>query len=131
MVLIPMRRLLKQPAERPKRRGFLTAYGLHDMGDPVAASSQVLKSLKGDGTWMIVDPFAGDRVEDNLTPIGRLYYCASVLLCVPCALQQEGGFALGGQAGETRLREVLHEGGFTRFRRVVETPINMVFEARP
>jgi SAM-dependent methyltransferase len=111
---------------------FVTAFDcLHDMGDPVAASTHVLRSLKSDGTWMIVEPFAGDRVEENLTPIGRLYYCASVLICVPCALQQEGGVALGGQAGETRLREVLHEGGFTRFRRVLETPINMVFEARP
>jgi 2-polyprenyl-3-methyl-5-hydroxy-6-metoxy-1,4-benzoquinol methylase len=111
---------------------FVTAFDcLHDMGDPVAASTHVLRSLKSDGTWMIVEPFAGDRVEENLTPIGRLYYCASVLICVPCALQQEGGIALGGQAGETRLREVLHKGGFTRFRRVLETPINMVFEARP
>lgn len=111
---------------------FVTAFDcLHDMGDPVAASTHVLRSLKSDGTWMIVEPFAGDRVEENLTPIGRLYYCASVLICVPCALQQEGGVALGGQAGETRLREVLHESGFTRFRRVLETPINMVFEARP
>ena len=111
---------------------LVTAFDcLHDMGDPVTASSHVLKSLKEDGTWMIVEPFAGDRVEDNLTPIGRLYYCASVLICVPCALNQEGGVALGGQAGEARLREVLQSGGFTRFKRVVETPINVVFEARP
>ena len=111
---------------------FVTAFDcLHDMGNPVAAAAHVLKSLKDDGTWMIVEPFAGDRVEDNLTPIGRLYYCASVLLCVPCALDQEGGEALGGQAGEARLREVITAGGFNHFRRATATPINIVYEARP
>ena len=104
---------------------------LHDMGDPVKAASHVRSVLKDNGTWMIVEPFAGDRVEDNLTPIGRLYYCASVLLCVPCALQQKGSIALGGQAGEARIREVANKGGFTRFRRATETPINIVYEARP
>jgi SAM-dependent methyltransferase len=111
---------------------FVTAFDcLHDMGNPKAAAAHVLKSLKGDGTWMIVEPFAGDRVEDNLTPIGRLYYCASVLLCVPCALDQEGGEALGGQAGEARLREVITAGGFKHFRRATATAINIVYEARP
>jgi SAM-dependent methyltransferase len=111
---------------------FVTAFDcLHDMGSPVAAAAHVLKSLKDDGTWMIVEPFAGDRVEDNLTPIGRLYYCASVLLCVPCALDQEGGEALGGQAGEARLREVITAGGFKHFRRATATPINIVYEAQP
>jgi len=104
---------------------------LHDMGNPVEAAGHVRTVLKDDGTWMIVEPFAGDCVEENLTPIGRLYYCASVLLCVPCALQQEGGIALGGQAGEARIREVARRGGFTRFRRATETPINIVYEARP
>lgn len=111
---------------------LVTAFDcLHDMGDPVAASAHVRKALKQDGTWMIVEPFAGDRVEDNLTPVGRLYYCASVLLCVPCALAQEGGVALGGQAGEARLREVVTAGGFRHFRRVTATPINCIYEARP
>lgn len=111
---------------------LVTAFDcLHDMGNPTAAAAHVLMALKGNGTWMIVEPFAGDRVEDNLTPIGRLYYCASVLLCVPCALAQEGGVALGGQAGEARLREVITAGGFRHFRRVTATPINCVYEALP
>lgn len=80
---------------------------------------------------MIVEPLAGDRLEDNFTPVGRLYYSASVLLCVPGALAQENGTALGGQAGEHRLRDVITRAGFSRFRRVAQTPINLVFEARP
>ncbi len=104
---------------------------LHDMGDPVGAAAHVCQALKKDGTWMIVEPYAGERVEENLTPIGRLYYCASVLLCVPGALQQENGHALGGQAGEKRVADVVRRGGFSRFRRAAETPINIVYEARP
>ena len=104
---------------------------LHDMGDPVGAARHIFSVLKKDGTWMIVEPYAGDSVADNLTPIGRLYYCASVLLCVPGALSQDEGHALGGQAGEKRVAGVARQGGFTRFRRAAETPINIVYEARP
>jgi SAM-dependent methyltransferase len=103
---------------------------LHDMGDPVGAARHVRQSLAAGGTWMLVEPFANDRLEDNLNPIGRLYYGASTLLCTPASLSQEVGLALGAQAGERRLREVLTEAGFTRVRRVTETPANMVLEAR-
>jgi hypothetical protein len=89
------------------------------------------KNIKHDGTWMIVEPLAGDRVEDNFNPVGRLFYCASVLLCTSGAIAQEGQMVLGGQAGEARIREVVTAGEFTRFRRAVQTPINLVFEARP
>jgi SAM-dependent methyltransferase len=104
---------------------------LHDMGDPVGASRHVLGSLKNDGTWMIVEPYANDRVEDNLNPIGRIYYSASTMLCTPASRSQEVGLGLGAQAGETRIREVVTSGGFGRFRRAAETPFNLVFEARP
>jgi len=89
----------------------------------------VLDSLARDGTWLIVEPFANDRVEDNLNPIGRVFYNASTLICTPASLSQEVG--LGAQAGEVRMRYVVLEGGFTRFRRATETPFNLVFEARP
>ena len=104
---------------------------LHDMGDPVGAASHVRTSLAQDGTWMIVEPFAGDRLEDNLNPVGRVFYSASTLVCTPASLSQEVGMALGAQAGEKRLREVVTSGGFTRVRRAAETPFNMVLEARP
>jgi SAM-dependent methyltransferase len=104
---------------------------LHDMGDPVGASSYVRKSLAKDGTWMIVEPFANDNLEENLNPVGRAYYGASTLICTPASLAQEVGAALGAQAGEARLREVVTKGGFTRFRRATETPFNLIFEARP
>ena len=104
---------------------------LHDMGDPVGAARHVRQSLAHDGTWMIVEPFAGDRVEENLNPVGRAYYSFSTLLCTPASLSQEVGLALGAQAGEARIRDVVERGGFTRFRRVAETPFNLVFEARP
>ena len=104
---------------------------LHDMGDPVGAARHVLEMLAPDGTWMIVEPAAGDRVEDNLNPVGRAYYGFSMLLCTPASLSQEVGLALGAQAGEARIREVVESAGFTRFRRVAETPFNLVFEARP
>ena len=111
---------------------FVTFFDcLHDMGDPIGAAAHVLETLKKDGTWMIVEPFAHDRVEDNLTPIGRIFYAASTFICTPASLSQEVGLALGAQAGEARLREVLTAGGFTRFRRATETPFNLVFEARP
>jgi len=111
---------------------FVTVFDcLHDMGDPVGASRHVLKSLKRDGTWMIVEPFANDDLEDNLNPVGRIYYSASTLLCTPCSRSQEVGMCLGAQAGEARLRDVITAGGFSRFRRAAETPFNLVFEARP
>jgi len=84
-----------------------------------------------DGTCMIVEPFANDRLEDNLNPVGRIYYAASTLICTPASLSQEVGLALGAQAGEARMRRVAEEAGFTRFRRVAETPFNLVYEARP
>jgi len=104
---------------------------LHDMGDPVGAARHVRSTLKPDGTWMIVEPAAGDRVEDNLNPVGRAYYGFSTLLCTPASLSQDVGLALGAQAGEARIRDVVEAGGFTRFRRAAETPFNLVFEARP
>jgi 2-polyprenyl-3-methyl-5-hydroxy-6-metoxy-1,4-benzoquinol methylase len=104
---------------------------LHDMGDPAGAARHVLRTLAPDGTWMIVEPNAGDRVEDNLNPVGRAYYGFSTLLCTPASLSQEVGLALGAQAGEARIRDVVESAGFTRFRRAAETPFNLVFEARP
>jgi 2-polyprenyl-3-methyl-5-hydroxy-6-metoxy-1,4-benzoquinol methylase len=104
---------------------------LHDMGDPVGAARQVRGSLKPDGTWMIVEPQAGDRVEDNLNPVGRAYYAFSTLLCTPASLSQDVGLALGAQAGQARIGDVVATGGFSRFRRAAETPFNLVFEARP
>jgi SAM-dependent methyltransferase len=104
---------------------------LHDMGDPVGAAGQVRQMLAPDGTWMIVEPMAGDSVEDNLNPVGRAYYGFSTFLCTPASLSQEVGLALGAQAGETRIGEVVAEGGFSRFRRAAETSFNLVFEARP
>ena len=104
---------------------------LHDMGDPVGASAHVLETLDGDGTWMIVEPFANDRIEDNLNPVGRVFYGASTMICTPASLSQEVGLALGAQAGEGRLTNVLKEGGFTRVRRATETPFNLILEARP
>lgn len=103
---------------------------LHDMGDPTGASTHVLQRLAPDGTWMIVEPFAGDSVEDNLHPIGRIFYGASALICTPASKAQEVGLALGAQAGEARLRDVVTKGGFTHFRRATETPFNLVFEAK-
>jgi 2-polyprenyl-3-methyl-5-hydroxy-6-metoxy-1,4-benzoquinol methylase len=104
---------------------------LHDMGDPVGASAHVRETLKPDGTWMIVEPFAHDQLAANLNPIGRVYYAASTMVCTPASLAQEVGLGLGAQAGEVRLRQVVCAGGFTRFRRAAETPFNIVLEARP
>jgi len=104
---------------------------LHDMGDPVGAAAHVRQTLDGDGTWMIVEPFANDRVEENLNPVGRVFYGASTVICTPASLAQEVGLALGAQAGQARLTEVLGEGGFTRVRRATETPFNLILEARP
>jgi SAM-dependent methyltransferase len=104
---------------------------LHDMGDPAGAARHVLGSLAPNGAWMIVEPFAGDRLEENLNPVGRTYYAFSTLLCTPSSLAQEVGLGLGAQAGEARIREVVIGAGFTHFRRATETPFNLVFEARP
>lgn len=104
---------------------------LHDMGDPVGAARHVRQSIKADGHWMIVEPFANDALADNLNPVGRIYYSASTLLCTPCSRSQEVGLCLGGQAGEARMREVITSAGFKHFRRAAETPFNLVFEARP
>lgn len=111
---------------------FVTFFDcLHDMGDPVGAATHVLEALNADGTWMIVEPYANDRVEDNLNPVGRAYYAASTQICTPCSLSQEVALGLGAQAGEARLREVVTRGGFSRFRRATETPFNLILEARP
>jgi SAM-dependent methyltransferase len=104
---------------------------LHDMGDPVGASAHIHDTLDSDGTWMIVEPFAGDHVEDNLNPVGRVFYGASTMICTPASLDQEVGLALGAQAGEKRLAEVIEEGGFSEVRRATETPFNLILEAKP
>jgi SAM-dependent methyltransferase len=104
---------------------------LHDMGDPAGAAAHVRSALKHDGTWMIVEPFAEDAREANHNPVGRIFYSASTLLCVPGSLSQEIGAALGAQAGEKRIRDAVTAGGFGRFRRAAQTPFNLVFEAKP
>jgi 2-polyprenyl-3-methyl-5-hydroxy-6-metoxy-1,4-benzoquinol methylase len=102
---------------------------LHDMGDPTGAARHVRQSLAKDGSWMIVEPFAGDNVSDNLNPVGRIYYAASTVICVPASLAHNGP-ALGAQAGEARLKEVVTKGGFTKFRRATQTPFNLILEAK-
>lgn len=104
---------------------------LHDMGDPTGAAAHIRQSLKKDGTWMIVEPMAGDALQQNLNPVGRLFYAGSTMICIPTSLSQEVGAALGAQAGEAKLREVIGKGGFSRIRRATETPFNMILEARP
>ncbi|MFG1620388.1 methyltransferase domain-containing protein [Kribbella sp. NPDC049227] len=104
---------------------------LHDMGDPVGAARHVREALAPDGTWMLVEPMAGDKVEDNLNPVGRAYYGFSTLLCTPASLSQPVGLALGTQAGPARIQDVTTAAGFTRFRTVAQTPFNLVFEVRP
>mgnify|MGYP001179563184 CR=1 FL=1 len=104
---------------------------LHDMGDPAGAARQARNALRGDGTLMLVEPLAGDDLADNLNPVGRVYYAFSTSVCVPASLNQEVGAALGAQAGEKRIADVVRRGGFTRFRRAATTPFNMVLEARP
>ncbi|HDS1817764.1 TPA: methyltransferase domain-containing protein [Pseudomonas putida] len=103
---------------------------LHDMGDPVGAARHAYRALKSDGTVMLVEPFAEDSLEGNLTPVGRLFYAASTFICTPNSLSQEVGLGLGAQAGEARLRAVFEEAGFTRFRRATQTPFNLILEAR-
>jgi len=103
---------------------------LHDMGDPVGAARHVKETLAPNGTWMIVEPFANDKLEDNLNPIGRIFYSASTMLCTPASLSQEVGLGLGAQAGEARLKSVLHSAGLLHVRRAAETPFNIILEAR-
>lgn len=103
---------------------------LHDMGDPVGAAAHIHATLAKDGRLMLVEPLAGDRLEDNLNPVGRLYYAASTMICTPASLSQEVGLALGAQAGEARLRDVLSKAGFSRVRRAAETPFNLILEAQ-
>jgi ubiquinone/menaquinone biosynthesis C-methylase UbiE len=104
---------------------------LHDMGDPLAAARHVRQALKPDGTWLVVEPYAADETAGNMNPVGRVYYNASTVLCVPNALSQPGGYSLGAQAGEAAIRQVVTDAGFTRFRRAAETPFNLVYEVRP
>jgi len=112
--------------------GFVTVFdALHDMGDPVGAASHVKQSLQAYGTFMVVEPIAGDSLVENINPVGRVYYGFSTMICTPGSLSQEVGLALGAQDGERRLSEVLSSGGFTRFRRAAETPFNMIMESRP
>ncbi|MEW6741561.1 MAG: class I SAM-dependent methyltransferase [Planctomycetota bacterium] len=111
---------------------FVTFFDcLHDMGDPVGAARHVRRTLASDGTLMLVEPMAGDRVEENVNPVGRVYYAVSTLVCTPSSLAQEVGLALGAQAGEEQIRSVIEKAGFASFRRAAETPFNLVFEARP
>ena len=104
---------------------------LHDMGNPLAAARHIRQALKPNGTWLVVEPFAGDDAGSNMNPVGRAFYGFSALLCVPNAMSQPGGYSLGAQAGEAAIRQVATEAGFTRFRRAAETPFNLVYEARP
>jgi len=114
-----------------KNYGLLCFFDcLHDMGDPIAAARHAAKVLAPDGTVMLVEPFANDRVEDNLSPVARLYYAASTTLCCAHAISEGGNLVLGAQAGEARLAEVFRKAGFTRFRRAAETPFNLILEAR-
>jgi hypothetical protein len=103
---------------------------LHDMGDPAGASAHIRQTLKQDGTWMIVEPFANDQLEDNVNPVSRIFYSASTFICTPASRSQEVGLCLGAQAGEAQLRAVVREGGFGKFRRAAQTPFNLIFEAR-
>jgi ubiquinone/menaquinone biosynthesis C-methylase UbiE len=104
---------------------------LHDMGDPLSAARHIRQALKPDGTWLVVEPYAADDTAGNMNPVGRIYYSFSTLLCVPNALSQPGGYALGAQAGEAAIRQLVTDAGFTRFRRATETPFNLVYEVRP
>jgi SAM-dependent methyltransferase len=104
---------------------------LHDMGDPAGATRHVRQTLKSDGSWMVVEPAAGDRLEDNLNPVARLYYAGSTMICIPTSLDQPVGAALGAQAGYSKLSALIGENGFSKVRKATETPFNMIHEARP
>jgi SAM-dependent methyltransferase len=112
--------------------GLVTTFDcLHDMGDPVSAARHIRDALADDGVWLIVEPFAGTTVAENLTPVGRVYYSFSTFLCVPHAVSEGADDALGNQAGEAPIGAVVRDAGFRTFRRVAETPFNLVYEARP
>ncbi len=116
----------------PGRYDFITTFdALHDMGDPVGAAAHTRESLTRDGTWMIVEPFAGNSLEENLNPVGRVFYGFSTMVCTPSSRIQEVGLALGAQAGERRLGEVIKKAGFGLFRRATQTPFNLILEAKP
>jgi SAM-dependent methyltransferase len=118
-------------AYEPRRYDLICFFDcLHDMGRPVDAAVQAARSLAPDGSVMLVEPFANDKVEDNIGPVGRLYYAASTTLCCAHAISENGSHVLGAQAGEARLAEVFRKGGFTRFRRAAETPFNLILEAK-
>jgi SAM-dependent methyltransferase len=118
--------------EFPGRYDFITTFdALHDMGDPVGAAAHTRESLEPDGAWMIVEPLAGNSLEENLNPVGRVFYGFSTMVCTPHSRSQEIGLALGAQAGERRLREVTEEAGFRQFRRAAQTPFNLILEAKP
>jgi len=125
--------LTKSAADIPEHGYDLVCMfdALHDMGDPVGAARRIRECLAPDGTFMLVEPLAGDRLADNLHPLGQVFYAASTVVCTPASRAQEVGLALGAQAGEKRLTEVLKEAGFSRIRRATETDANMVLEARP
>jgi hypothetical protein len=117
---------------RGKDYDFVAVFDcLHDMGDPVGAATHVRAALNEEGSWMIVEPFANDDLQDNLNPVGRVYYSFSTLLCTPCSRSQEVGMCLGAQAGEKQMQKVVTSAGFSRFRRATQTPFNLVYEARP
>jgi SAM-dependent methyltransferase len=127
-------RFEQSPADSYGGAGYdlvTTFDALHDMGDPVGTARHVRSTLAADGTWMVVEPAAGDQLEDNINPVGRAYYGFSNLLCTPGALSQEVGLALGAQAGPSKIRDVVTSAGFTRFRQVAATPFNLVYEIRP
>lgn len=123
---------IQEAKEFPDQYDLITMFDcLHDMGDPVGAMKHLRETLKHEGTCMIVEPMAGDSLTENLNPIGRMYYCGSTMVCVPTSLAQETGAALGAQAGEKRLREIIvDEAGFSICRRATETPFNIILEAR-
>ena len=118
--------------EFPGRYDFITTFdALHDMGDPVGAAAHTRESLEANGVWMIVEPLAGNCLEENLNPVGRAFYGFSTMVCLPTSRSQEIGLALGAQAGEGRLREVMEQAGFRQFRRAAQTPFNLILEAKP
>jgi SAM-dependent methyltransferase len=123
--------IVKADAYEPRGYDLICFFDcLHDMGRPVDAAVQAARSLASDGSVMLVEPFANDRLEDNIGAVGRLYYAASTTLCCAHAISENGSHVLGAQAGEARLAEVFRKGGFTRFRRAAETPFNLILEAK-
>jgi hypothetical protein len=120
-----------EAARRAAERAGVADRVTFEMGDPVGAARHVRSQLTQDGTWMVVEPYANDTVEENLNSVGRVFYAGSTMVCTPASLSQEVGLALGAQAGQQRLTAILREGGFGRVRRAAQTPFNLVLEARP